>query len=59
MQVLDGATDEDHAGQALWNIVGWIQTRLWIDNGILPTSFDDMPVYKKIVPPTAALMPVA
>jgi hypothetical protein len=48
MQVLDGADDEDHAGQALWNIVGWIQTRLWIDEGILPKSFDDMPVYKQL-----------
>ena len=49
MQVLDGSGDEDHAAQALWNIVGWIQTRVWIDDGILPKSFDDMPVYKKLV----------
>jgi len=48
MQVLDGQQDEDHPGQALWNIIGWIQTRLWIDNGILPKTFDDMPVYKKL-----------
>ncbi len=48
-QVLDLATDEDHPGQALWNVMGWVQTRYWIDAGILPKSFDDMPVYKNFV----------
>jgi len=47
-QVLEGKDDEDHAGQALWNVIGWLQTKFWIDNEILPKSFDDMPVYKRL-----------
>lgn len=53
-QVLEGKEDEDHAAQALWNVMGWLQTKYWIDNGILPKSFDDMPVYKRIEEKTIA-----
>ncbi len=49
-QVMEGKEDEDHAAQALWNIIGWIQTKYWIINCILPKSFDDMPVYSMCAP---------
>ena len=46
-QVLEGKTDEDHAGQALWNIACFIQTKYWIEQGVLPESLDDMPNWSK------------
>ena len=47
-QVLEGKDDEDHAAQALWNIIGWIQTKLWIDSNVLPLNLNDMPKYPEI-----------
>jgi hypothetical protein len=44
-QVLEGKTDEDHAAQAMWNVAGFIQTKYWIEQGVLPISLDDMPKY--------------
>lgn len=42
-QALNGETDEDHAGQAAWNILCAIQTQEWAASGVLPASLDDVP----------------
>ena len=41
-QVLEGKTDEDHAAAAAWNIMAFIQTQKWIEDGILPKELDDL-----------------
>lgn len=41
-QVLEGKTDEDHAAAAAWNILSFIQTKKWIDDGALPKVLDDL-----------------
>ena len=46
-KVLRGDTDEPHASQALWNIACYIQTKKWIDEGVLPKALDDIPKYKQ------------
>ena len=48
MQLLDGMDDEDHAGQALFNIMGYIHTEHRIKNGQLPKELDDMPREKNL-----------
>lgn len=45
MKHLEGWTDEDHAGQALWNVACLIQTQEMIDRGLLPPELDDLPSY--------------
>jgi hypothetical protein len=42
-QVLEGRTDEDHPAQAAWNLVSFVETKHWIDQGVLPKELDDMP----------------
>jgi hypothetical protein len=42
-----GLMDEDHAAQALWNLHGYIHTKVLINNDILPKELDDMPKYIK------------
>lgn len=42
-QALNGKTDEPHAAQATWNLLGYIQTKMWIEQGILPPELDDLP----------------
>jgi len=42
-QLLEGDEVEDHAGQAAWNILGFIHTREMIRRGVLPPELDDMP----------------
>lgn len=46
-QILEGKTDEDHAGQASFNLMAFIHTKEMIDRGILPDELDDMPNYEK------------
>lgn len=41
-QVLEGKTDEDHAGQAAWNLLAFIEIQHRINEGILPAELDDM-----------------
>lgn len=38
-----GYTDEPHAVAACWNFLCYIQTKIWIEQGVLPKSLDDMP----------------
>jgi hypothetical protein len=42
-QVLEGKTDEDHAGHAAWNLLAFIETQHRIREGVLPESLDDLP----------------
>jgi hypothetical protein len=46
LQHEEGKTDEDHAGQALWNVLGLLQTEEMIRRGILPESLRDLPDYR-------------
>ena len=48
-KVLRGDTDEPHAAQAAWNWLCFIQTRTWIEQGILPPELDDLPKRLKII----------
>lgn len=43
LKVLDGWVDEDHAAMAVWNMLGYIQTKYWIEQGMLPKELDDLP----------------
>ena len=45
LQLMEGKEDEDHAGQALWNIAGYIHIKEMIDRGILDEKLDDLPTY--------------
>ncbi len=38
-----GMRDENHLIAAIWNLVGWYETKLRIDAGILPKILDDIP----------------
>lgn len=42
-QVLEGKTDEDHAGHAVFNLLAFIETQHRIHEGMLPESLDDLP----------------
>lgn len=42
-QYIEGRRDEDHLGQALWNIAGAIHTETMVERGVLPAELDDMP----------------
>lgn len=41
-QVLEGKTDEDHAGQAAWNLLAFIEIQQRVKAGLLPADLDDM-----------------
>jgi hypothetical protein len=43
---LRGDTDEPHADACLWNVAGYIQTKKWIERGVLPASLNDLPTRK-------------
>ena len=45
LQLLEGKTDEDHAGQALWNIASFIHIEELINRGILSADLNDLPSY--------------
>lgn len=47
-QLNDGQTDEDHAAQAIWNLLGFIQTQKWIKDGRLPATLNDLPTNETI-----------
>jgi hypothetical protein len=40
---IQGATDEDHAAQAAWNILCLLETKYMIDQGLLSKELDNMP----------------
>ncbi len=42
-QVLEGKTDEDHAAQACWNLLAFLETQERIRAGLLPATLDDLP----------------
>lgn len=42
-QAFDGQADEDHLGQAAFNIMGWMHTKELIQRGKLSESLDDLP----------------
>lgn len=49
-----GYDDEDHLGQAMWNINGGAETEERIRQGILPKELDDMPhTFKGKTPPSS------
>lgn len=41
-QVLEGKTDEDHAGQAAWNLLAFIEIQHRINEGVLPKELNDL-----------------
>jgi hypothetical protein len=41
-QVLEGRTDEDHAGQAAWNLLAFIEIQHRINEGLLPKELNDL-----------------
>jgi len=45
LQCLEGKLDEDHAGQALWNVASLIHTEELIKRGILSPDLNDLPCY--------------
>jgi len=47
-QILEGETDEDNAGQAVFNIMAYMHTKEMIDRELLPKELDDMPDYRSI-----------
>lgn len=44
-QWLAGMEDEDHLGQAAWNLLAAMETQEMIKAGILPVELDDLPNY--------------
>lgn len=42
-QALDGQTDEPHIGQAIWNLLGYLETKHRIEEGRLPKELNDLP----------------
>ena len=46
-QYVEGKREEDHAGQAAWNVLALIQTEEMINRGLLPKELNDLPNYLK------------
>lgn len=44
-QYLEGRTDEDHLGQAAWNLLAAIHTEEMIERGLLPKELNNIPNY--------------
>jgi len=44
-QFLEGNRDEDHAGQAMFNVMALIHTEEMIKRGLLPEELNDLPNY--------------
>src|ERR1035437_9660283 len=40
-----GHTDEDHETATVWNALCYLQTLMWIEEGVLPKELDDRPKY--------------
>lgn len=49
-QYLEGMRDEDHMGQAFWNIMAFIHTEEMINRGLLPIELNDLPNYLPKLP---------
>lgn len=47
LRLLRGDTDEDHAAGVLCNIGFYIQTKIWIEQRLLPPELDDRPDWMK------------
>lgn len=45
-RVLEGKVDEDHAGQAAWNVMCFMHTQEMISCGILSAELNDLPNYQ-------------
>lgn len=46
-QHLEGMRDEDHIGQAAWNLLSAIHIEEMIDRGLLPKELNDLPDFTK------------
>lgn len=44
-QFIEGYKDEDHLGQAIWNLAGLMHTQEMIKRGLLTESLNDLPNY--------------
>jgi len=44
-QYLEGRRDEDHLGQAFWNLSACIHTETMINRGLLPQELNDLPTH--------------
>ena len=44
---IEGQRDEDHLGQAAWNLLSALHTEEMIDRGLLPKELNDLPNYIK------------
>lgn len=42
-KMMMGWQDEPHLEQAVWNLICLLQTQLWIQEGLLPESLNDLP----------------
>jgi len=45
-QCIEGKDDENHIGNAAWNLMGFIHIRELIARGILPKELNDLPNYE-------------
>ena len=39
---LGGSREEDHLAAVAWNVMGYIETEYWIEEGILPAELNDI-----------------
>jgi len=40
--VKEGLDDEDHESAVIWNMIGFMMTKMWVEDGQLPKELDDM-----------------
>ena len=45
LQYVEGWRDEDHLGQAFWNLMACVHTEEMIHRGLLPEELNDLPCY--------------
>jgi hypothetical protein len=43
MKHIEGQRDEKHIVQAAWNLMGYIETALMVERGVLPETLNDLP----------------
>jgi hypothetical protein len=41
-QYMEGDTTEDHDGAVIWNAMCLVQTKKWIEEGLLPADLNDL-----------------
>lgn len=56
-QWIEGKRDEDHLGQAAWNLLAALHTEEAIDRGRLPAELNDLPDYTPMQEASAPLPP--